>query len=197
MEFPAEPVFPEATVTENIPLEREQTAVVTAIRGERLTDPENHLIYQLLSAAENGLSAKLFKRIREDNALAYSVGMDMAGGFHPGWFAFYAQTRSDRMEDTTALLLSEISRLGSAGLDKEEFESARERVLFKILKRQDSSAGKLYCALLEMFYHPEVLPNAEREIEILRALTLEKVNSVIGKSFAQAIPVTVRAGKIG
>ena len=194
--FPPEPVFPQQPVTENVPLEREQTAVVIGVKGERLSDPTTHLIFQLLNAAENGLSAKLFKRIREDNALAYAVGMDMAGGFHPGWFAFYAQTCCERMEDTTSLLLSEINRLGTEGLDQEEFECARERVLFKILKRQDSVGGRLYTALLEMFYHPEILPDSDNEAEILQNLTLEQVNRVITSIFSTAVPVAVRAGKI-
>ena len=194
--FPQEPVFPSVSAVEDIPLSREQTAVIAAIKGERLSDPKTHLIYQLLSAAENGLSAKLFKRIREDNALAYAVGMDMAGGFHPGWFAFYAQTRCDRMEDTNALLISEIRRLGAEGLDQEEFESARERILFKTLKCQDSVSGRLYNALLEVFYHPDTLPDSSREIEILKQLTLEEVNAVIRSSFADAVTVSVRAGKI-
>ena len=194
--FPQEPSFPEASITEDIRLAREQTAVIVALKGERLSNPRTHLIFQLLNASENGLSAKLFKRIREDNALAYAVGMDMAGGFHPGWFAFYAQTRCDRMEDTTSLLKSEISRLGTVGLDQEEFESARERILFKTLKCQDSSSGRLYNALLDIFYHPDTIPDQGKEIEILKNLTLEEVNSLLRATFADAVTVSVRAGKI-
>ena len=194
--FPQEPCFPDSSVTEDIPLSREQTAVIVAIKGERLSDPRTHLVFQMLNAAENGLSAKLFKRIREDNALAYAVGMDMSGGFHPGWFAFYAQTRCDRMEDTTLLLKSEIRRLEAEGLDQEEFESARERILFKTLKYQDSCSGRLYNALLDIFYHPDTLPDPGKEIEILKSLTLEEVNDIIRATFTDAVTVSVRAGKM-
>ena len=46
----------------------------------------------ILGQAENGLSANLFKLVREKNALSYSVGMTYSMGFHPGYFAFYAMT---------------------------------------------------------------------------------------------------------
>ena len=195
--FPALPVFPGKNLFRETKLEREQAAATVMVPGQSFSDPLHHQIFMLLSMAENGLSSKLFKKVREDNALAYSVGMDMAGGFHPGWFAFYAQTRSDQAKAATDMLIGEIRRLGETGLSEEEFQNARERTAFKLLRNQDSTAGRLSSALLELFYDRNALLDTEAELAHLRRMTCAEANQIIIPAFENAFYSAVNAGNIG
>ena len=195
-EFPQPPVFPDQSAEEHIPLDRNQTAVTVTVKGQAFAGMARHQAFMILSSAENGLSAKLFKDIREDNALAYSVGMDMAGGFHPGWFTFYAQTRCDRMDETIRLLLNEIKRLGGSGLADDEFKAAKESTLFRTEKRYDRTADALNSSLLELFYDKKAVPGEAEELRILKSLSRKKVNEEIVSAFSDAVPIIVCAGKM-
>ncbi|MBQ7209090.1 MAG: insulinase family protein [Lentisphaeria bacterium] len=195
-ELPPPPVFPRRPSEERIRLDRDQTAVTVSVRGQAYADRFRHYAFMLLSSAENGLSARLFKNVREDNALAYAVGMDMAGGFHPGWFTFYAQTRCDRIDETVALLRDEIGRLGTSGLTGKEFETARESTAFGIGKAYDRIAGGLESSLLEVYYDRQAVPGAEEELRRLGTLSRQAVNEQIVSAFSDAVPVVVCAGKM-
>jgi len=195
-EFPPLPVFPDHPVEEHIPLDRNQTAVTVTVKGQAFTGMARHLPLMMLASAENGLASRLFKDVREDNALAYAVGMDLTGGFHPGWFTFYAQTRSDRMNETIRLLLGEIQRLGTSGLADDEFRTAKESTRSGIEKRYEQTAGTLYSSLLELFYTRNAVPGAAEELRLLKALSRKEVNERIVSAFDGAVPIIVCAGKM-
>ena len=133
--------------------------------------------------------------VREDNALAYTTGMQLSGGFHPGQFRFFAVTSAESADKAAALLRSEAERLASAGLDAAEFESAREGAAFAVTRAAESVAAALSSTVLEMHYRrpPEELL---RHGELLRERTLASVNELLRESFSTASTVEVRAGKI-
>ncbi len=195
-ELPEKPEFPIESIHKEIPLDREQTAVVAAVPGDSFAVRDRYLVYHMLSLAENGLASRLFKEVREKRALAYSVGMDMMGGLHPGWFAFYAQTTPQQAQAAAEQLHAEIRRLAENGLEHEEFERARERAIYSLLRKNASLSGRLSSTLLELFYDRNVLPDKRDEIAWLKALQLKEANAVIQKAFSTGINVTVKAGNL-
>ena len=195
-ELPPPPDFPRMPVEERIRLDRDQTAVTVSIRGQAYVSRTFHHAFMLLLSAENGLSARLFKNVREDNALAYAVGMTLAGGFHPGWFTFYAQTRCDKMDETIGLLLGEIRRLGKSGLTAGEFETAKKSTAFAIAKSYDRISDGLESSLLDVYYDRKAVPGAEEELRQFDSLSRREVNERIISAFSDAVPITVCAGKM-
>ena len=193
--FPDEPEFPQDSIRKLIPLEREQTAVAVGIPGACFKDLQFHRNFQLLLSAENGLASNIFKRVREDNALAYSVGMDMVGGYHPGWFIFYALTRHDKAEETEELLKAEIRRIAEEGLAADEFERAKARTIFRELQESDSTGAKLSGEVLDVYYQRKVLLTTEQKVDQLRDLSRSEVNAVLKNTFSRKPFVSVIAGK--
>ena len=164
-------------------LPREQTAVVKMLPGfscagnQELTDA-----FDILGQAENGLASTLFKSVREDNALSYSVGMHYSAGFHPGYIAFYAMTADGAGEKVLKLLEKEIIRLGEQGLSQEEFEAAVNSAVFDAERIFDTPDTLLRNAAMDAYYgyDPEQLILRK---EKLSAMTLEKFNAVIKPFF--------------
>lgn len=190
--MPEPPEFPRECIEREIPLDRNQTALVHAIPGAAFVDGI-YDCFKIFHHAENGLSSRLFKLIREENALAYTTGMQLAGGFHPGWLLFHAVTTPEQARHAAQLIREEIARLADGGIPAEEFDAARECAAFTAARTAESVHSALSAALLAMHYSQEPESVWSHEAE-LRALTRDEVNRVIAPSLAGKAAVTVFAG---
>ena len=92
--------------------------------------------------------------------------------------------------------INELSRKKKAeGLTEEEFNMARDAILFRLARAAESSHSTLEFTLLDMFYGESV--NAIEVIpERIKGYTLEEFNAAIRDSFTDPAAVTVHAGKL-
>ena len=151
-ERPEKPVFFSGIKRETISLPREQTVALRTLPGVSLDDPEMVNAIELLSIMENGLASNLFKVVREDNALSYSVGMTFSSGFHAGTVSFYAMTAAGAEEQVLELFEAEIKRLAEGNFSDEEFENARQGAAFECEVNFAKPEALLRSALLEHYY---------------------------------------------
>lgn len=194
MILPEPPEFPAESKVIDLPIEREQTVVMKLLAIPPLRG-ETGILFHMLNMAENGMNSRLFQRVREDKGLAYSVGTKAAGGFHPGVFAFSAATQAEKIADVEECFDEEISRLASEGISEEEFNMARDAMLFRLARASESSHALVEFTMLDMFYGEPV--NAlEQLTQKLKACTVERFNTVIRDSFTKPATVTVHAGKL-
>ena len=119
----------------------------------------------------------------------------MVGGYHPGWFIFYALTRHDKAEETEELLKAEIRRIAEEGLAADEFERAKARTIFRELQESDSTGAKLSGEVLDVYYQRKVLLTTEQKVDQLRDLSRSEVNAVLKNTFSRKPFVSVIAGK--
>ena len=188
-QLPAEPRFPAKAERIDFTLPREQTAVVLALPGIRFDDrPDRQL--DILRSCENGLSTRLFRRVREDNALSYSVGMTYHQGFHRGSFAFYALTGEAGAERALGLLREEVERLAEAGVDEAEFLAAREAAAFEADTALESRKSLLDSAALDHYYGMSPEWTIDRG-KLLRAVTRKEFNALLRECFADALTHSV------
>ena len=183
--MPPEPVFPARPKRIDFELPREQTAVVLALPGMRLDDYVDRRI-DILQQCENGLASHLFHRVREDNALAYSVGMMLNGGFHRGSFVFYALTGEAGAEEALKLLREEVARLAETGVDDTEFLPAREAAAFEAESVLESRSALVESAALDLYYGVPPEHFAERG-KMLRSVSKKEFNALLKERFADAL----------
>ncbi len=190
--LPPEPEFPAASRSGARRLDREQLAVIYAVPTLSFRDREEPVL-EVLNQAENGLASQLFKRVREDHALAYTTGLRDFGGLQRGAALFYGVTAPDRGEQVLALLRAEVERLGARGLESEEFAAAREAAMVSARRRLEATGRLLATAGLESYYgrDPEAVLAGGREF---RELTLTRVNATLSRLFTGSVGVEVRAG---
>ena len=192
--LPPLPEFPQGSQTISLPIDREQTVVMKLLPLPVLRG-ESGDIFHMLNSIENGMNSELFRKIREDKSLAYSVGTKAAGGFHPGVFAFSAATQAEKIADVETCFDEEINRLAACGITEEEFETARDAMLFRLARASESPHSLLEFTMLDMFYDEPV--NAlETVSERIRSYTMDHFNEVIRSSFTDPVTVTVHAGKL-
>ena len=150
--FPEKPQFPQGVKREQFTLPREQTVALRTLHGAALDDPETVNAIEILSMMENGLGSNLFKVVREDNALSYSVGMTFTSGFHAGTVSFYAMTAPGAGDKVLELFEAEIKRLANGDFSDEEFASACQGAAFECEVSFAKPEALLRSALLEHYY---------------------------------------------
>lgn len=102
----------------------------------------NNPDYPALSVMNNILSwERMFKKIRTDEGLAYSVwGTYGASYQRPGVFSCAAQTKSESTVYTIELMLEEVRRITSEEVNDEELARAKDRYLNTYVFNFDSKA---------------------------------------------------------
>ncbi len=192
--FPPLPEFPAEAEEFSLELPREQTVVVAALPGPVMKGRE-FAAFEVLYQAENGLSSRLFKDVREKNAMAYSTGMRLSAGLHPGMLLFYAGTTAEQAPEALGLIGAEVDRLGTEGLDAEEFDAAREGAAFHGARQCESVSAALLSSLLALHYGQEAESPWNHEEE-LRSLRREEVNAILQPYFHRPPLVTGFAGRM-
>ena len=164
-------------------LNREQTVVVRMVPGVACGAGDWMDVGDILGQAENGLSANLFKLVREKNALSYSVGMTYSMGFHPGYFAFYAMTAPGAGEKVLKLLNSELSRLGNKGLTTAEIAAAKAAAAFEAEKVFDTPESWLRTSAMDAYYGFDPVGLTRRARRIYE-LSETRCNELLREHFA-------------
>ena len=173
----------------SVALEQRNQAVVTC--GFRSCGVEAaDSAWDLVLNAENGMSSKLFKKVRGEKGLAYWTGFIRMYGFGAGVSAFAASTADENAQEVRGLLLDEFRRLASAGLDRDEFECALAARKYAFDASPSGSLAKQ--AALEQFLNGDALQPWLRREE-LDKLTRADVNRRLKHDLKGVKPSTLIA----
>lgn len=145
-----------------------QSNIVVGHIGGLLSDPD----YAALSVMNRILSFdRMFKRIRTDEGLAYSVwGYYGAGYKVPGAFSAGAQTKSGSTAKAITIMLDEMKRIRSVEVSDEELKRAKDQFLNTYVFKFDSRA-KIIRNLLQLAYYGYPLDFSEQLIKKIEAVT--------------------------
>ncbi len=187
------PVFPNKDLSDKIDLPREQTAVIYALPGCDNISTDRFAL-DILQLALNGLSSNLFRKVREEAALAYSTGVSFSRGIHRGVIAFHAGTEMTTAERVLEMLRAERTRLAEKGITSEEFKAARESAIFDCAQNMEKVEYLIMNSVISEYYgNGFELP--WQQVKIYSSLRLSEVNHIAAKYLHGASAVTVIAGK--
>lgn len=191
----AVPRFPAVPIRSDIANARSQAVVILALPGCDNLVPERYAV-DLLQAAMNGQGSQLFRKVRDESGMAYYTGMNTSRGFHCGYLSLYAGTSAEHAEEVIVMLEDEVRRLAANGLDEEEFLAGRASLDHAEAEQLENSGSMMLQSCLSEYYGNGYLAPF-RQREIYRALTLDEVNAMVKRLFAQPGPVSVvcRPGK--
>lgn len=119
----------------------EQAFIVAGFGAPRAGTPESAAMRLISGILGEGMSARLFTRLRDRDHLAYAVGCSLSVRELASHLMLYIGTSPETAEAARAGLLREVEALGSEPPEREEFERARNYILGKfLLSRQTNSA---------------------------------------------------------
>ena len=193
---PAEIKFASSELHERIKLDKEQVAVAMSIAGIKAVSRKEQHAIQIMRQLENGLSSKLFERVREDNSLAYAVGCTMKSGLRRGAISFYAKTLKGRTDDVISLFKEELDRLRKRDISDAEFSRAKEQSAFAACGNLHNPSYLLVELLLDLYYGNSMLITPEEIEKEYMAFSKDDFYDVFSNVLKDAVPVTVEAGNI-
>lgn len=119
-----------------------QTHIYLALPGQTATDPHRYSLEVANVALGDGTSSRLFRAIREERGLAYSVGSTMMRYTDGGLWTLYAATSPTLASEVGRLLEQEIARLREAPPDDEEISLAKARLHGLYVLGMESNANR-------------------------------------------------------
>ena len=108
--------------------DKKQSVVVVGFKGCRLDDPQRHAL-DLIQETCSDLGSRLFMKIRDELGLAYYVGAQHMPGIIPGYFAFYAGTSPDHVDQVKEEMGKQIQHLVDQGITETELKRSKAKLL--------------------------------------------------------------------
>ena len=134
-----------------------QTHVVFGAPTVDYRDPRRYAVTLVSAMLGGGMSSRLFQRVREELALAYSV--HTYSNFHAdvGMHGVYVGTGPETAAQATAAIIEELARLASDGMPDEEIAAGKSLLKGQITLSLDSVGSRMYRAayveLYDLPYH--------------------------------------------
>ena len=129
---PADPEVPMVPRTVNVAV-KEGLTQATVLLGHKGIRNDNQDYAAIRVGAEilgGGFNSRLFKEIRSNQGLAYSVGATPGTGWRfPGSFLAYTMTKNESVEGSARAILAEIERMLAEPVSDEELQFAKDMIL--------------------------------------------------------------------
>lgn len=107
-------------------------------------DDSRYYPMQVLNNIFGGtMSSRLFRNIREEQGLAYSIFSMFASYKGLGYFKIYAGLNRNKVEEAIKGIQNEISHLAKNGIEDDELEASREQLKAGFVFSQESTASRM------------------------------------------------------
>lgn len=121
----------------------------------------------------DGMSSRLFERVREQRGLCYTVTASCHSMKHAGGVFGYAGTTPERAQETLDVSVREIEQL-TEGLDQAELDRWKVRIESGLIMEQESSASRAASLASDFYQIGRAMTTEELEAKI-ESLTLDQV----------------------
>ncbi len=121
----------------------EQAHIVIGTTGLPRNHPDRFALAVLDNLLGGGMSSRLFQKIREEKALAYSVFSYHSMFSETGLIAIYAGTSRENAQLVMDLIWEEINNLVENGVKDEELERAKGHIKGNLVLSLEDSSGRM------------------------------------------------------
>lgn len=159
----------------------EQAHICLGYRGKPLGDADAYPMAVFNSIRGGGMSSRLFQRIREESAMAYSVYSAPSAYPHCGDFTIYAAVSPRNVKTVLAQIDEETSLLVREGATQEEFDMAKAQLKGGFILGQESAYNRMNSMGSNMALMNRVITTDET-IRRIEAVTPEDVRRVAAET---------------
>lgn len=159
----------------------EQVHICLGFPALSLTDPRRYALAIFSNLLGGGMSSRLFRKIREENGLCYSVYSFNASHLDTGISGIYLATNPSTYRRAMDMALSETQRLLDEGPQEDEFERTREQIKANVLMSLESTLSRM---------------NSMARAQLLQGQVLS-ADEIVAAYDAVDIPACMEAGKAG
>lgn len=158
---------------EHIQQESSQTHIGWSFDSIPLSDPDYYVMRAGVGILSDGMSSRLFDRVREQRGLCYSVSLSAHSLQTRGAILGYAGTTPERAQETLDVSLREIESLQD-GIEQAELDRLKVRVQSSVIMEQESSWSRVSSLISDWYHRGRVVTMRELE-ERIEALRVEDI----------------------
>ncbi|HZD04744.1 MAG TPA: pitrilysin family protein, partial [Longimicrobiales bacterium] len=184
---------PIRTGEERVIRDSAQTHVVFGTDLVPHSDPRRYVLVLLAAAFGGGMSSRLFQRVREELALAYTVFSFQSFYSAGGMGGVYVGTRPEGEERTVDAVREEYARLAADGLSDVELEQTKRQVKGQIMLSLESTGSRLY-RLAGFALYDEPYLDLDDLLARIDAITPAEVRAAAADFFDPARQFVLRLG---
>ncbi len=167
------------------PKKTDQAHLVIAVRGVPYNHPDRFVLAVLNTALGEGMSSRLFMRIREEKGLAYSIHSDIEHFEDTGNFIIHAGLNLRKLEYAMEAIVGELKELKDKKVPAKELARVKEYMRGNISLSVDEPEEMAAWFGRQFLFEPEVL-TPDQVIEKLMAISDEDLNRVAKTYFVPA-----------
>lgn len=155
----------------------EQVHLCFAFEGYGVENPHSRALSVLSNVLGEGMSSRLFQRLREQLGLVYTVYSFMAGHAGCGLFGIYSAQQPGKEEQAAAAVLEELRLLKEGGVEQEELLRAKELLKTGLVMGFESSHSRMSFNAREYLRYGKIRTAADllREIDAVDNLLVRTV----------------------
>jgi predicted Zn-dependent peptidase len=184
---------PRVTGEERVDRSSSQTHLVFGRPVPGHSDPRRFSLALVSSALGGGMSSRLFQRVREELALAYSVFTFQSFYSRAGISGVYLGTRPATAEKAVDAVRAELGKVAQNGMSEEELEQIKQQVKGQIMLSLESTGARLY-RLATFALHEEPFTTLDQLLGKIDGVTETEVAKIAGEFFSPASQFLFRLG---
>ncbi len=160
----------------------EQVHLAIAFPGIRRYDPRYPAVQVLNGVLGDGMSSRLFKKVREELGLAYSVYSYPSQYEETGALTVYAGVEPENTEEALAAIEEVIRGIREEPITEEEFLRGREQIRAGYIFSQEATSSQMLLYGRNLLYADEVY-DLERRMAEISSLKLADVRAAAEENF--------------
>jgi predicted Zn-dependent peptidase len=153
-----------------------QTHLVIANSTPSFLDPMRNALLLISGAFGGGMSSRLFQRIREELALAYSVYSFQSFYSKAGMAGVYVGTRPEAADEALEEILVEYTKMCEHGITRGELAQAKSHAKGRSILAMESTGARLL-RVVGFTLRGEPYRDLDESLARIEAVTLDEVNA--------------------
>jgi outer membrane lipoprotein-sorting protein len=163
--------------------------------GGMLNDPDSGPLNVADQAFGGAAASRLFKKVRSDQGLAYSVGSFWGESYdYPGAFRMSGSTKSGTTLKMIRSIMSEFDDFIKNGITDDELKYAKDSYLNSFVFRYDTK-GKIINELVTLEYYGYPKDFIQKQQQDIQKATKESVNEAVRKRWKPEALAILVVGK--
>ncbi len=179
--------------TIDVPLSVPQAVIHMSTPGITRSDPDLIPAVVATYILGSGTESRLYKAVREQRGLAYSISLSLDPLEHSGTVSGATETRSDQADQVIALIRQVIARFAKDGPTADELAKAKDYLIGSYPLRFVTS-GDIADELLGIQIDGRGIDYVDRRNDLIAAVTIDDVRRVARRLFADNDLTIVRVG---
>lgn len=161
-----------------------QTHLCLGFEGIPMSDERRFPLEALNAIFGSGMSSRLFRRIREELGLVYSISSHTTYYQDTGLVRVYSNTKGEDLEEVVEIILEEAKKLAKEPIDPAMLKTAKEKLKGNFLLGMEGSFPRMMRLGISTIYERELISVDEvvNQVERIKPGQLEEVANEVFKA---------------